>query len=209
MPPRVDRVTLTIDELSGTEQAILLVLMAEARPVANPELARLGPKLDKLSRDRLNRHKLVETTPGRPLVHELTDDGWALCRQLFATAPPARPTGQGRALYTVLRGLGRYLETADLRPGDVFLPPEDLTGRITRAYRRLAERPGGWVRLAALRAELADVPRSELDAALVRLHQTPGTTLIPEENQKTLTADDRDAAVLIGNKYQHLIAIQS
>ncbi|MEX3771529.1 hypothetical protein ABFW14_32035, partial [Mycolicibacterium fortuitum] len=84
------------DELTGTEQAVLLVLMAESRPVPNAELERLGPKLDKPKRDRLNRLGLIESTGTRPLVHELTDAGWALCRSLFGADAPPRSTGQGK-----------------------------------------------------------------------------------------------------------------
>lgn len=204
--------TVAVDELSGTEQAVLLVLMSEARPVPNPELERLGPKLDKSSRERLNRLRLVDTTAGRPLVHELTDDGWALCRTMFGAAQPPRSSGQGRALYTVLRALGRYFDTADLRPADVFLPPHAPSGgvddRIRQTYERLAPRAGAWVSLTRLRTELADVGRDDLDGALTRLYQTPGVSLIPEENQKTLTREDRDAAIRIGNQPKHLIAIE-
>jgi hypothetical protein len=75
-------------------------------------------------------------------------------------------------------------------------------------YSRLVAQPGGWLGLAKLRAELVDVPRTELDATLVRMYQVPGVSLIPEENQKTLTATDREAAVQIGLQDKHLIAIQ-
>ncbi|MGE2716908.1 hypothetical protein ACQI4L_22860 [Mycolicibacterium litorale] len=207
--------TVAVDELSGTEQAVLLVLMSEARPVPNPELERLGPKLDRSSRERLNRLKLVDTTSGRPLLHELTDDGWAVCRSMFGAEAPSRASAQGRALYTVLRALGRYFDSADLRPADVFLPPEDdappdaVEHRVRDTYRRLVQRPGGWLGLARLRADLPDVARGELDDALVRMYQTTGVSLIPEENQKTLTAADRDAAVRIGNQHKHLIAIDA
>ncbi|MET0702307.1 MAG: hypothetical protein ABWY93_21855, partial [Mycobacterium sp.] len=60
-----------------------------------------------------------------------------------------------------------------------------------------------------LRAELPEVTRPELDAALTRMYRTPGVSLIPEENQKTLTAEDRAAAVEIGDQAKHLIAIEN
>jgi hypothetical protein len=63
--------------------------------------------------------------------------------------------------------------------------------------------------LAALRKHLTEVPRDELDAALLRLERQPGVSLIPEENRKTLTEDDRAAALRIGNEDNHLIAIES
>jgi hypothetical protein len=213
-------VSVSPDELTGTEQAVLLVLMAESRPVPNPELERLGPKLDKAGRDRLNRLGLVETTAGRPLVHELTDAGWALARELFGADTPPRPSGQGRALYTLLRALRRYFDRADLVPAEVFLPGEETAeteadaadrteDRLRAAYTRLAARPGGWVSLVRLRDEVPDVGRDAVDAALINLYRQPGVSLIPEENQKVLTPADRTAAVTIGDQHKHLIAIES
>ncbi|MGV0809432.1 hypothetical protein [Mycolicibacterium setense] len=215
---------VTPDELTGTEQAVLLVLMAESRPVPNPELERLGPKLDKPQRDRLNRLGLIETAGTRPLVHELTDAGWALCRALFGAAPPPRSSGQGRAMYTLLNALHRYFEHAELVPADVFLPPEEPEEpiraaaptpeaapeiQLRTAYSGLAARPGGWVSLLRLREAVPGLTRPTVDAALISLYQQPGVSLIPEENQKVLTPADREAAVEIGNQDKHLIAIES
>ncbi|MDT5292485.1 MAG: hypothetical protein QOF88_7374 [Mycobacterium sp.] len=211
------------DELTGTEQAVLLVLMAEARPVRNPELVTLGPKLEKDKRDRLNHRGLIETTTvDRVLVHELTERGWRLCAKLIGTETPARSSGQGKALYTLLRGLRRHFDREDLAPGNVFLPlddspPEgdadplgdDVEAKVRAAYVRLAARAGGWVDLVRLRGELPDVSKHQLDAALTRMYRTPGVSLIPEENQKTLTAEDRAAAVEIGDQDKHLIAIEN
>jgi hypothetical protein len=216
-------VSIEPEELTSTEQAVLLVLMAEARPVRNPELATLGPKLDKPTRDRLIRVGLIETTQGgRAMVHELTDKGWRTCAKLFGADTPARSTPQGKALYTLLRGMRRYFDRADLAPGDIFLPlddgppagdpdplGDDIEAKIHAAYVRLSARAGGWVDLVRLRAELTDVSKHELDAALTRMYRIPGVSLIPEENQKTLTAQDRAAAVAIGDQDKHLIAIEN
>jgi hypothetical protein len=203
-------VTVSPDELTGTEQAVLLVLMAQARPVPNPELKNLGPELKKLDRERLNRLQLIETTPGTPMVHELTDKGWTTCRSLIGSTAPARVTGQGKVLYTVLAALDRYLHQKDLALAELFeQTSEDVESRVRQTYSRLVGRPGGWLGLAKLRGELAEVPRANLDATLVRLYRAHGVSLIPEENQKTLTTADREAAVEIGFQDMHLIAIQS
>lgn len=211
-----------LDELTSTDQAVLLVLMAESRPVPNPELARLGPKLEKANRERLNRLGLVETSrPGNSYLHELTDDGWQLCREMFFAEAPPLSKSQGKALYTLLRSLGRYLTKEDLLPADLFaqadeepLPPEDTTdteveGLVRRTYEALSARPGGWVALARLRGELTQVSRPRLDATLKRMYRIPGVSLIPEENRKVLTAEDLAAAVEIGDQDKHLIAIES
>jgi hypothetical protein len=215
-------VSIDPEELTGTEQAVLLVLMAESRPVRNPELATLGPELKKRDRDRLEHRGLIEvTTEGRAMVLELTDRGWATCAKLIGAETPARPSGQGKALYTVLRALRRYFDRDDLAPGNVFLPLDDraLAGesdplgdaveeKVRAAYVRLAARAGGWVDLVRLRSELSDVSRHDLDGALTRMYRIKGVSLIPEENQKTLTDADRAAAVVIGDQDKHLIAIE-
>gem|GEM_PF-4038987 len=67
--------------------------------------------------------------------------------------------------------------------------------------------PGELVSLADLRPRLAGVARPDVDAALVTLSSAPGVRIIPESNQKTLTAAERAAAVSIGNQDRHLIAI--
>lgn len=200
------------EELSGTEQAVLLVLMAEARPVRNTELASLGPALDKPTRNRLIHLRLIETdTSVRPMEHDLTDAGWVACAKLIGADTPEQSKPQGKALYTVLRALRRYFNRNDLAPGEVFLPLDtvDIEAEVRAAYVRLTATAGGWVDLVRLRAELPDVTKPDLDAALTRMYRIPGVSLIPEENQKTLTAEDRAAAVEIGDQAKHLIAIEN
>jgi hypothetical protein len=216
-------VTINPDELTGTQQAVLLVLMAECRAVRNPELEALGPRLDKESRVQLNSRGLVESTlVSRTWVHELTDTGWATCRRIIGSDTPPRSSGQGKALYTLLRGLDRYLTGADVPLSEVFAAPppaapeaepasspvSDAEQLVREAYARLAQRPGGWVALVRLRAEIPQLPHVQLDDVLRRMYRIPGVHLIPEENQKVLTGDDRSAAVAIGDQDKHLIAIE-
>jgi ATP-dependent Clp protease ATP-binding subunit ClpA len=211
------RVNIGPDELTGTEQAVLLVLLAEARAVPNPELGQLGPELRRENREKLNRKGLVESTKvGRSYVHELTDDGWALGRKLVGAPTPPASSGQGKALYTLMRGLDRYLTRAELPLSELFAaadaePPQlpSDQARVQQVYGRLAAQSGDWVALVRLRAELPDVDHQDLDDTLRRMYRIPGVHLIPEENQKVLTDDDRLAAVVIGEQHKHLIAIES
>lgn len=204
--------SITPADLTGTERAVLLVLMAECRPVPNPELAALGSRLEKPARDKLNGLGLIvsERSGGR-LVHELTDRGWRLCRDIAADGPPPRSTGPAKTLYTVLAAVDRHLERSNLSLADVFgaaHQPETVEDRIRSGYAELAPRPGAWVSLSALRARLGDVAKADVDAALRALHRTPAVSLIPEENQKALTDADRAAAVEIGDQHKHLISIE-
>lgn len=202
-------------DVTSTEAATLLVLMAEARAVENSELATLGPSLSKSARDKLVDMGLVELVKtDRVVTLELTDKGWKYCGDLLGAEPPTRSTGSDRALFTVLSGLRRWLDRSDIRLSEIFSPrvedrgPDGLESRVRSAYQRLAREPGSAVRLVRLRQELRDVPRSELDDALVRLRRAPDVSLIPEENQKTLTDEDRSAAVTVGNQHNHLLAIE-
>ncbi|KAA0928098.1 MULTISPECIES: hypothetical protein [unclassified Rhodococcus (in: high G+C Gram-positive bacteria)] len=220
---------MSTEDLNGTEAAVLLVLMAEASPVKNSELRAMGPELAKPSRDRLRNAGLIEVNASvRPMTLELTDKGWRTCGELIGGEPPARSTGAGKAMFTVLAGLRRWLDRTDSRPADVFSPrgdeaaPDepaidekavdsstvDIEASIRAAYARIAREPGSTVRLSRLRNELHDIPRTDLDEALARLRRAADVSLIPEENQKTLTDEERAAAVVVGNQQNHLLSIE-
>ncbi len=112
----------------------------------------------------------------------------------------------------MLRALRRYFDREDVAPADVFLPLDDtvdVEAQVRAAYVHLAARAGGWVDLVRLRAELPNVTKHELDEALTQMQRSRDVSLIPEENQKTLTEADHAAAVEIGNQPRHLIAIES
>lgn len=201
--------SVTPTDLTGTERAVLLVLMAQARPVPNAHLLAYGPTLDKRSRDKLNTLDLIESERvGGRYIHELTDRGWRLCRDIITAGAPPRSTGPAKTLYTVLAGLNRYLDTADLSLAELFWLKQapSAADRITQAYTELADRTGAWVGLRTLRRQLDDVP--DLDDALTELYRTGAISLIPEENQKVLTEEDRAAAITIGGQAKHLIAIE-
>ncbi|MCJ0890788.1 hypothetical protein [Rhodococcus sp. ARC_M5] len=213
---------MSTEDLNGTEAAVLLVLMAESSPVKNSELKTMGPELAKPSRDKLKNAGLIEVNSSvRPMTLELTDKGWRTCGDLIGGEPPARSTGAGKAMFTVLAGLRRWLDRTDSRPAEVFSPrgdepaPVDETDKavdieasIRTAYARLAHEPGSTVRLSRLRNELRDIPRTDLDDALARLRRAADVALIPEENQKTLTDEERAAAVVVGNQQNHLLSIE-
>ncbi|CAM4025105.1 hypothetical protein KIPE111705_36945 [Kibdelosporangium persicum] len=105
--------------------------------------------------------------------------------------------------------------TSDKPSGMPEAPEVNVPDQIRDAARRLASRPGrwassGWVSLTALRDQLPHVDRAEFDKAITELSlHDPDASLIPEENQKTLTDRDRDAAVKLGGEAKHLISFLS
>jgi hypothetical protein len=111
----------------------------------------------------------------------------------------------------MVTGLRRYLARANLNLADVFqsevLVPE-IEARIRSAYRRLAKEANGWVSLTELRPLLGDAPREAVDEVLRRLERMPQVHVIPEENRKVITGEDRVAAIRIGGEDKHLLAIE-
>lgn len=207
------------------ETAVLFVLLAEAGPVSNADLIRKhGCHLRREHRDRLADLKLVEVerSSGR-LVLTLSDKGWAHCRaELASGSAPARSGACGGALFAVLRRWDHYLtaqqislsdfvEHSGVETASVGSQPfgvKEVEERVRAAYERIAPKAGELVSLADLRDVVGDLIRTDVDAALRRLHRRPGVTLVPEANQKTLDRRSRDAAVVIGDQPKHAIAMR-
>jgi hypothetical protein len=120
------------------------------------------------------------------------------------------------ALYVVLGGLARYLEYSEQSLADVFQQhdpeapekPGDIAELIRAAYLRLASEPGKFVKLRELRAELSEVPRSELDSSLEEMYRAQQVNLVPQSNQQALTQADRESALRIGGEAKHMISIR-
>ncbi|MEU4564343.1 hypothetical protein AB0F72_38675 [Actinoplanes sp. NPDC023936] len=222
------------DELTPSENAILIVLMAEAREVLNTELRETyGLDVRKPARDKLGRKGYaVSRKSGRTFALELGDKGWVHVQdQLNFRSNGA--TAQAAALTALLSGLrSRVLDRSgctsfaelfalndvrgDVRgdvPGDVrdsaVAPDQDqvLRTRIVNAYQALTDEPGGWVSLTRLRPFFGDVSRAALDDALSRVSREPGVTLAPQSNQKVLTDADHAAALHIGGQDKHVLSI--
>ncbi|MEV4539152.1 hypothetical protein AB0J82_35805 [Asanoa sp. NPDC049518] len=190
-------------------RCMLVILMAEARELPNARIADRGLDLKKEYRDRLaSRGWITVRKVGRGFSLELTEAGWAEAIAQLSADPPAGAGAGGAALYTVLNRLRGFLDRSDLAASELFAPVEDdVDVRIRKAYAEIAVSAGELVSLAALRPRLTGTERSGVDAALVALSSAPDVRIIPESNQKTLSAAQRDAAVRIGNQDRHLIAI--
>ncbi|MCG5471443.1 hypothetical protein LADH09A_005436 [Micromonospora sp. LAH09] len=181
-------------------------------------------KADK-RKDLVDRGYVVATE--RPITLDLTQKGHDRAVDELAAEPPERAGTAGETLYATLDFIRRLLKHSGTEPKDLFrlrlatsrpiVAPEpasdeiaegtDLAHDIRAAYNNLAPRPGDYIALAALRAALEGVSDPQIDAALIDLNRAPDVHLVPESNQKTLTAEQRAAAVSIGNQDKHLLAI--
>jgi hypothetical protein len=207
---------VTEQSLTPRDRLVLMTLMVEGREISNNDLhAVAGFRIEAATRERLQKLDLITVRrPGRAFLCELSEDGWAWCRQeMKADAAPRSDAGT-RVLYRVMQSVTRHLEREGQAPSWVFQPapteePVDLAARITAAYHELAAVPGDWVRLLDLRSRLGDVSRSELDAELLRLLDADEINIAPEADQQRLTPDDRAAAIVIGGKDKHLMMVRS
>ena len=206
------------DKLTPSENATLIVLMAEAREVLNTELKeRYGLDVRKPSRDKFARLRYVSSRKSGPtFALQLDDQGWVQA-QAEMDFRSRGATAQGAALTAVLAGLrDRVLDRSgcksfaelfaltDLRGPD---PAPALRTRLVNAYTALAAEPGGWVSLTRLRPFFGDVPAAAVDEALRLLAREPGVNVVPESNQKMLTDADVAAALHLGGQDKHLLAI--
>jgi hypothetical protein len=202
------------DDLKVSEVAILIALMAEAQEVSNVDLKeRYGITLTGEPKRRLNDRKLVTSRKvGRAFAHELTDLGWARCREELSAPCPPRAGTAGGALYAVLHGLHRYAGRTGLNLASIFGPagadvePTTVEAAIRAAYGRAPRLAGGGVTLTELRPLLAHLPRAAVDDALIRMGRLPQVSLLPDENRKALTEADRAAGVQVGpTLYRYLL----
>lgn len=178
-------------------------------------------KVEVPAQKALSKHEFVVIDRGvRPFAYELTDAGWRAARQLLSESLPKGASPRtARILWSLLRDFSAHMdrtgtELADIYPAQKEPEPEAEAERsvaesVRTAYVALAGDGSEWVPLRRLREQLGGIERKELDETLAELLGAHAIRLIPEQNQKTLTDADREAAVRIGGQHHHLIAIEA
>jgi hypothetical protein len=99
------------------------------------------------------------------------------------------------------------VKVRDIRTNRHHTEPS-VEARVRQAYTALAPRAGAWLRHTDVRHQLTDLPSEALDQAFRVLSHAQDVDMMPESNQKTLTAEDRRNAVRVGGQDTHLIAIR-
>ncbi|MDI5974639.1 hypothetical protein QDK53_00400 [Amycolatopsis magusensis] len=205
--------------LTLPERSALLALMTLVRKASNADLNdELGFKIDKKVRERLVELGYIvaqQTGRYRAWMYELKEEGWRRGEEELGSPTPKGAPKATRLQYALTRRFAAYMTRSEKRVADIFVldgaptaPVVDITDRIRVAYTELATAPGSWVSLTRLRGALGDLPRADLDAALLQLVLEPKTRLNPEFNQKTLTPADRAAALHTGGEDVHLLSIE-
>ena len=200
-------------ELTAADYAILIVLKAEDREISNTELNQLYEvKLVSPAYERLNAEGLVSSeTKRRPYRHVITDKGRKVLAdplKIEDDRPEGREkrTTREKQLWAAVVAQQKVILRAPARKSTPE-EPADLPARIRAAYTKLADAPGEWVDLAALRPLLDDVSKSELDKALTRMLDARDVRLEPDPLEHRVSAETRNAAVHIGGEDRHKLAI--
>jgi len=203
------------ERLTNQDISALLTLMSVARTeITNTELDELtGIRITGDVLKRLNAQELVKSTRtgNKPYVHVLTEKGWTRCRYEFTAERPTRPGYFGYAFYALLKGLDGFLDREHRALKDMFQSvgaSHDLETRIRTAYGKLARESRDWVRLAELRPLLNGVDRGDVDCVLKAMSRAKQAHLAPDPDRKSVTSDDRAAAVRFGGEDNHLITIE-
>ena len=212
----------SVTRLRPVQLAVLIILMAEARELSNKDLDEMA-RFTLTGRDRteLEALGLIESRKvGQTLAFQLTDEGWAFCKQLHATQVNVGRNITARSTFVLLDGLHRSLDRLRISYADFFkqsgdpVPEQrsaadrpDVEGRIRAAYAELPKAPGGWVGLADLREHLGDLDQATVDRGLRGLLGQDGVRIIPAANTKALKPRDHAASLRIGDEDNHALSI--
>lgn len=220
-------------DLTPTQALLLFGLLARHGTCTQAELM---PNVKKADREALEGQKLIAVNKsGRGFGLTLTDAGWAwTAKNLSAALPPAQQT-----LSDVLTRLGEHLAKSGNTLADfIGSKPEEISPRppsrkpdkgrakppkpkpptaavlrkrIETAYLALTHgRKDESVRLARLRAELSDLDRATVDAALGRiLKGDKKASLMRHDDPRQLDQADHDAAFNPAGEPFHVIWIAS
>lgn len=219
-----------------TQALLLFGILARHGSCAQAELK---PEVKKADREALVEHKLITAAKvGRGFELSLADAGWAwTAAHLSATLPPAQQTLShllirlGEHLAKNGKTLAEFIGTKPEEPLPQRPPrkrgrsegkpakatkakspaPAELRKRIEEAYLALTHgRKNETVRLARLRAELSDLDRATVDAALGRILKGDKTaSLMRHDDPRQLDQADHDAAFTPAGEPFHVIWIAS
>ncbi|HEU5128610.1 MAG TPA: hypothetical protein VFU12_11525 [Glycomyces sp.] len=210
-------------ELTQRERFILLALMVHEPPtdVENNDLrASLGIDIKKAERERLTEAGLLSAvrgrTSGQPYLYVLTAAGSKRAVEELAGAADPKTTVNPRLVYALFNAVHRFLKRNHVPAEAVFDPDgRDAVGEIDSSvgdavaeeYGNLTEKAGDWVPLRALREALAKFDREELDGTLKLLYGRRVIRLTSESNPRTLSEEDKAAALVAGGVELHWLAI--
>ena len=194
-------------DLSPLQYLILWRLAAGGGAEWNPDIK---PARSRQDRGRLVKAGLIQaerkkrSARSRPTYISLTEEGWAWLSQNIAADLSKTRANTKDILQRLLARLKFYLEAKNLTLAefinsstiDEAQGANDLESQIESAYYQISGgKPGIRVRLADLRLLLANVPRQQLDAALLSMATAGRAALYRLDDPLEIRPEDRDAVL--------------
>jgi hypothetical protein len=204
------------DELGPNQQLLLWDLglrggRALQKDVDYKEIAR-----DRSDLEHRKLLKLIKKPP--PYKLELTDGGWnKLTKRTPVLLKSKRKPARERAiLQLLLNTFQNYAVQQNVGVGAILMVPpatpqtrdSDILRRIRQAFFELAGNPPqDSVRLSVLRAKLHDIPRQDLDHALLAMKSAREANLMHLDNARDIKAEEH-TALREGNQHFHVLWIE-
>lgn len=193
---------------------IFSLLFGQTAREREPTLSQLVPALSAKDRRRLISAGLLETQRrGRATHFIATDAAWEWAGAHLDAELPAS-NGAAPVLHNLLVHLGRFLAERKLALADVVTAKADagppcVRGRIVDTVLVLGGgRSKQRVRLAALRSQLPELPRAELDSLLREMQRDQKLVLYRLDNPAELRPADEAAVLIIGGNPRHLVYLE-
>lgn len=168
-------------------------------------------------RKELERRGLLAIAKqGRSLALHLQDAGWNELTKLSSVLPKGKkkPSRERTILQLLLNALHSHASKQLVGIGEILrpltngTPSADVKQRIRRAFFEIAgDPPQDSVRLSALRAKLDDVPRRQLDEALLTMKSAKEINLMNLDNPRDIEAE-KSSALLDGKRAYHVLWIE-
>ncbi|MDD8026758.1 MAG: hypothetical protein PHI34_09600 [Acidobacteriota bacterium] len=195
-----------------------------------PPISATKPKLSPKERAQMEEAGLIRLEKrGRSNHIVLTDKAWGWAAGHLDAAFSSNSPAAAPALGGLLKKLKAYLVVGDLALAD-FLHPRpakpkleakpqavpsltaasaDLEAAVVRAYLQASGSAWNvWVKLTEIRRRLPDVPRPDLDAALIRLEKAKRAILYPIDDPQSVRPEDTAAALVVAGFKRHIVLMR-
>jgi hypothetical protein len=172
-----------------------------------------------ISKDRkeLERRKVLTVNkPNRSFVLELTDNGWSelATRRSVLLKSKKKPSRERAILQLLLDALQNYAAKQNVGLGEILGPsptaaqPDEVRQKIRRAFFDIAGNPPqDSVRLSVLRATLREIPRQQIDEALLSMKRDREINLMSLDNPRDIKAEE-SASLRDGKNQFHVLWIE-
>jgi hypothetical protein len=216
------------EQRQAENQALVLwALLANGGEAFGGEIK---PEVDKAEREALLKAGLISVEKRkRAYWLTVTDRGWRWAEDHLSDTLPDRSYAGTFILAAWLRHLHAYMRATNTPLAEILVPTAKGDGRLTKEntpgataaaksgslHERIRaaylEVTGGSFNkralLADIRRRLADVDRTTLDDALMRMQSQGDATLMQLDNRPDITQADREASIQIGQEPRHILWI--